>query len=62
MIEELQRLIRPMDLPDFRKSSTTVHNLKWLRKNLKARNESHKNYEEAMKLLESENVMNVTLG
>jgi len=51
MLQQLQSLIRPMDLPHFRKSGTTHKNLEWLHKNLKVRNESHKNYEPAMEVL-----------
>lgn len=51
MIEQLLKLIKPMNLPEYRKQKTTPSNLKWLYKNLEIYNKNHKNYTQAMELL-----------
>lgn len=55
-IEELEsrlgRLIKKMKIPDYRKINNTIHNYRWLYKNLGKMNEDHKLYPEAMEVLE----------
>lgn len=49
-VDELQRLLKPMDIPSFRKDIDKV-NLKWLTKNLARKNAEHPNYARAMELV-----------
>ena len=50
--KELSGLIKKFDIPDHRKTCDTVHNYKWLHKNIAARNSGHKNFARAMEILE----------
>ena len=50
-LEALQELIKGMDLPDWRKSKLTPHNLRWLGRNMGIRNASHPKYQEARAVL-----------
>lgn len=47
---ELQKLLKTMDIPSFRKEIDKV-NLKWLAKNLAKRNSENPNYARAMELV-----------
>jgi hypothetical protein len=46
-LEALHTCFRGMDLPDHRKMNKTLDNLKWLDKNMGARNAKHPKYAEA---------------
>jgi len=50
-IETLRRLISSMDLPDWRKTQDTPHNLRWIARNMGIRNSGHPNYQEARQIL-----------
>ena len=50
-LEALQELIKGMDLPEWRKSKLTHHNLRWLCRNMGIRNASHPKYQEARAML-----------
>jgi hypothetical protein len=49
---KLEKLIRDMDLPFNRKNYFNPAKLKWLQKNMETRNSTHKNYAEALKIVE----------
>ena len=51
---ELKKLLRGFDVPAHRKDKTTPQNLRWLVKNLGARNSGHPRYADAVKRLEQE--------
>ena len=50
---KLARLLKPMDLPWNRKVEFNPAKLKWLKKNLGRLNDNHKNYTEAVSLIDS---------
>jgi hypothetical protein len=50
-LAEIQRLISKMDLPNYRKEVKHNDDVRWLKNNLHVRNAKHKNYEQAMALL-----------
>lgn len=45
MVVELKKLVKSMDVPEFRKK-----NVKWLRNNLHIKNEEHPNYTKVIEL------------
>ena len=49
----IKKLFKTMDIPDYRKEKNTIENLKWLHKNLGARNKKHPNYNSAMMAITS---------
>jgi hypothetical protein len=49
---ELARKLKTMDLPWNRKKEFTPQKLRWLKKNLGKRNAEHKNFEEALELID----------
>jgi len=49
---ELARKLKNMDLPWNRKKDFTPQKLRWLKKNIGRRNSEHKNYEEAIQLID----------
>lgn len=49
---DLTRMLKPMDLPWNRRKNFTPQKLRWLKKNLGKRNSGHKNYKEAMELID----------
>ncbi len=49
---KLEKLIHDMDLPFNRKNYFNPAKLKWLQKNMGTRNSTHKNYVEALKIVE----------
>lgn len=51
-IEKLESLLRKMDLPFNRKKDLTPQKIKWLSKNLQVKNETHKNYSQAIEIIE----------
>jgi hypothetical protein len=51
-LENLHSCFRGMDLPDHRKSTKTLDNLKWLSKNLATRNSKHHRYHDAIKCIQ----------
>jgi len=51
IMNDLFKLIKGMELPDFRKTQDTIHNMQWLFKNLGRFNTTHPNYEKAMAIL-----------
>lgn len=51
-LAEIEKLISKMDLPNYRKQVKHNDDARWLKNNLQARNNKHKNYSEVMKLLE----------
>jgi len=50
--EKLENLICNMDVPAHRKATKTIHNYKWLYKNLAVMNKGNKNFIDAMNILE----------
>lgn len=50
-IQRLEKLLKGMDIPSNRKY-VNLNNLKWLHKNLGARNSSHPSFKEAMSLID----------
>jgi hypothetical protein len=51
-IARLEGLLHKMNIPMWRKRSTSTDNFRWLHRNLAVRNSEHKNYAEAIKILE----------
>lgn len=47
---KLLALIKTMNIPEYRKSNTTVENIRWIHKYLGVRNKEHAKYREAMEL------------
>ena len=50
--EKLKGLLSGMDIPSHRKFMNTIHNYKWLYKNLAARNKDNPLFSKAMGVLE----------
>lgn len=50
--KELSRIIKKFDIPDHRKTCETIHNYKWLHKNIGERNSGKEEYARAMEILE----------
>lgn len=50
-LSEIEKLIRKMDLPSYRKSVKHNDDARWLKNNLHVRNANHKNYQAVMTLL-----------
>ncbi len=50
-LAEVAVLIKKMDLPDYRKSVKHNDDLRWLKNNLKVKNEKHRNYQKVMDIL-----------
>ena len=50
--KELLSIIKKFDIPDHRKTCETIHNYKWLYKNIGARNSGKEKYARAMEILE----------
>ena len=50
-LEELQKLIKKMDLPSYRKSVKHNDDVRWLKNNLVTRNSSHVCYDKAVELI-----------
>jgi hypothetical protein len=51
-LTEVAGLIKKMNLPDYRKSVKHNDDLRWLKHNLKVKNEKHSNYQKVMDILE----------
>jgi hypothetical protein len=49
---QLKNLLKPMDLPSYRKFGETPDNLRWLAKNLAVRNANHRNFGKAIEVIE----------
>lgn len=50
-VQELEAIIANMDIPFYRKSIKTKDGVRWLARNLKIRNVTHKDYPLAEKLI-----------
>ena len=50
-LEQLQTLIRTMELPFYRKANLDKHGLLWLARNMGMRNKNHPKYPEAVEQL-----------
>jgi len=50
-MKTLLELLRRMDLPDHRKENDTIHNVRWLARNLGVRNEDHPNFDRTMEVI-----------
>jgi hypothetical protein len=50
-LAEIEKLIAKMDLPNYRKNVKHNDDVRWLKNNLAVRNSSHKNYTQAMQLI-----------
>lgn len=50
--KELFEIIRKFDIPQHRKNIDTVHNYRWLYKNIGKKNSDNVNYGRAMEILE----------
>ena len=50
--KKLETLLKSMDLPWNRKKEFTPAKLNWLKKHMRIKNESHKNYQEALQTIE----------
>lgn len=48
---EFERLTRDMKIPEYRRE-ININNVLWLKKNLERENSKHKNYLQAMKLID----------
>jgi len=48
MLDELEKIVKKMDVPDFR-----CRKVAWLSKNLSVKNANHPKYDEAMALVKS---------
>ena len=51
-LAKLEKLIRSMDIPAYKKSVKQNTDVRWLKHNLGTRNSNHPNYAEAMQLIE----------
>ena len=49
--EKLEKLLKNMDVPAHRKVMRTIHNYKWLYKNLETRNKENSNFSKTMDIL-----------
>lgn len=49
--EELLGIIKKFDIPCHRKTCRTIHNYKWLYRNIGVRNSGNEKYERAMEIL-----------
>ena len=49
--KELLGIIKRFDIPDHRKTCETIHNYRWLYRNIGIRNSSNEKYERAMEIL-----------
>ena len=52
--EALKSVLKDFDLPEHRKTSQTIHNLKWLLRNLGVRNSKHPRFEEAITIIKQQ--------
>lgn len=52
ILKLIERLVKDMDLPGYRKTVKHNDDARWLKNNLHVRNAEHKNYKEVMDLLE----------
>ena len=52
-LAEVEKLIARMDLPCYRKKVKHNDDARWLKNNLNVKNAKHKNYEQAMAVLNS---------
>lgn len=52
MEKELEKIITNYDLPSYRKTTKTIHNYRWLFKNIEKRNSAMKNLKRAMEILD----------
>ena len=52
--ELLKAVLKNFDLPEHRKTNQTIHNLKWLLRNLSVRNSKHPRFEEAINLIKQQ--------
>lgn len=50
--KELSAIIRKFDIPEHRKNYLTIHNYRWLYKNIGARNSDKDGFKRAMEILE----------
>lgn len=50
--EELEKIISDFDLPQYRKNTRTIHNYRWLFKNIEKRNSQMKNISRAVEILD----------
>jgi hypothetical protein len=50
-LEEIQKLIKKMDLPTYRKSVKHNDDVRWLKNNLASRNSKHTYFEKAMEII-----------
>lgn len=50
--KQIEKLVKPMDVPFNRKQDINPAKVNWLYKNLKVKNEGKKNFTELMQLLE----------
>lgn len=52
-MNQLFELIKNMDLPSFRKTQDTIHNIEWLGRNIGIRNSDHPNFNQALEVIKS---------
>jgi hypothetical protein len=50
--KELELLIKPMNLPPYRKKVVNNNDLRWLGRNLAAKNSEHKNFAKAKEIID----------
>lgn len=50
--KELFCIIKNFDIPEYRMSQRTIHNYRWMHRNIGIRNSKREKYERAMKILE----------
>ena len=50
--KELMGIVGKMDIPDYRKRNETIHNYRWMFKNIGFRNSDNKNFGRVMEILE----------
>jgi hypothetical protein len=53
MTTKLVELLRTMELPEWRKNHLTIHNVRWLSRNMGLKNSTHPNYNESIELIKS---------
>ena len=54
MYEEIEKRVKTMDIPFFRKKVINTKDLKWLYKKLKIKNENHPLYQETIEIIKRE--------
>ena len=50
-LREIEKILKDFDLPEYRKTGSTIHNLLWLFRNIHIKNANHPKKDEAISLI-----------